>query len=261
MGRRVCCLITRRTGETVRIAESSLVAGKVVPAAPARRRRPRRPRTRSWRGSPRGPGSRWRASRWASGSCGRLRRVHPARQLGAAARRPGHAAGRGARRAYALVRGARAARVHPGRHGCRGHAGAARARSSRRGAGRGRSRRELRIGGAGAARRTLDPRHAAAVTLSRAADDGWLRPLPAHRRAVPARSRWRCSAAGPSVWFATVAARTAAPRPRSGGSWWTGGGPGSRAVEVDPGAAAAGLATAVMAALARRALEEGASAA
>lgn len=33
-------LITRRTGETVRIAESSLVAGKVVPAAPARRRGP-----------------------------------------------------------------------------------------------------------------------------------------------------------------------------------------------------------------------------
>jgi hypothetical protein len=33
-------LITRRTGESVRIAESSLVAGKVVPAAPARRRGP-----------------------------------------------------------------------------------------------------------------------------------------------------------------------------------------------------------------------------
>lgn len=33
-------LITRRTGETVRIPESSLVAGKVVPAAPARRRGP-----------------------------------------------------------------------------------------------------------------------------------------------------------------------------------------------------------------------------
>ncbi|MYV70601.1 GNAT family N-acetyltransferase, partial [Streptomyces sp. SID2131] len=33
-------LITRRSGEGVRIAESSLVAGKVVPAAPARRRGP-----------------------------------------------------------------------------------------------------------------------------------------------------------------------------------------------------------------------------
>ncbi len=36
-------VITRRTGERVRIAESSLVAGKVVPPAPARRRRPARP--------------------------------------------------------------------------------------------------------------------------------------------------------------------------------------------------------------------------
>jgi len=33
-------LITRKGGESVRIAESSLVAGKVVPAAPARRRGP-----------------------------------------------------------------------------------------------------------------------------------------------------------------------------------------------------------------------------
>ena len=33
-------LITRRDGESVRIPESSLVAGKVVPAAPARRRGP-----------------------------------------------------------------------------------------------------------------------------------------------------------------------------------------------------------------------------
>ena len=33
-------LITRRTGERVRIAESSLVAAKVVPSAPARRRGP-----------------------------------------------------------------------------------------------------------------------------------------------------------------------------------------------------------------------------
>ncbi|MEU1023825.1 GNAT family N-acetyltransferase, partial [Streptomyces sp. NPDC005904] len=33
-------LITRRTGESVRIAEDTLVAAKVVPAAPARRRGP-----------------------------------------------------------------------------------------------------------------------------------------------------------------------------------------------------------------------------
>ncbi|MGG8407530.1 GNAT family N-acetyltransferase, partial [Streptomyces sp. 12297] len=33
-------LITRKDGESVRIPESSLVAGKVVPAAPARRRGP-----------------------------------------------------------------------------------------------------------------------------------------------------------------------------------------------------------------------------
>ncbi|NEB10241.1 GNAT family N-acetyltransferase, partial [Streptomyces coelicoflavus] len=33
-------LITRKSGESVRVAESDLVAGKVVPAAPARRRGP-----------------------------------------------------------------------------------------------------------------------------------------------------------------------------------------------------------------------------
>src|SRR5690606_30254699 len=49
-------VITRKSGETVRIAESSLVAGKVVPSAPARRRGPAasyeelaRVSTRAWR--------------------------------------------------------------------------------------------------------------------------------------------------------------------------------------------------------------------
>ena len=76
--------VTRRTGETVRIAESALVAGKVVPPAPARR---------GARGAP-GDGEELEeiASRaWPadeSAALGRLdaaggRRLHPAGQLGA----------------------------------------------------------------------------------------------------------------------------------------------------------------------------------
>ena len=99
-GTRVCCCITRQNGETVRIAESALVAGKVVPPAPARGAGGRPAATYDGTGtrSPRGPGRRWRArplGDWTLRAAGGL---HPAGQLGAAARRPGRAAGRGAGR-------------------------------------------------------------------------------------------------------------------------------------------------------------------
>lgn len=77
--------ITPKNGESVRIAESSLVAGKVVPSAPARRRGPAasyeelvRVTARAWQPVETEPLGDWllRAAAW----------VHPARQLGAAAR-------------------------------------------------------------------------------------------------------------------------------------------------------------------------------
>ena len=61
---------------------------------------------------------------------------------------------------------------------------------------------------------------------------------------------------GPSVWFAELAGGRAIGRCVVDGRW-----AGFAAVTVDPAHRREGLATAVMAALARRALEEGASAA
>nr|WP_249416139.1 GNAT family N-acetyltransferase [Streptomyces sp. TS71-3] len=105
------------------------------------------------------------------------------------------------------------------------------------------------------------------VHLSREIDDGWLRRY--HRTggaAGPDADVVRAVlAAGPSVWFASVrdegpdgepGAPAAIGRCVVDGRW-----AGFMAVEVAPQARRRGLATAVMAALARRALDEGASAA
>lgn len=117
-------LITRRTGQRVRIAESTLVAGKVVPSAPARRRGPAasyeelaRVAARAWRPVESERLGDWelRAAAW----------VHPARQFRAATGRPGRAAGRRADPRPGLVRRPRAPRLHPDQHGRRGHGGTA----------------------------------------------------------------------------------------------------------------------------------------
>ncbi|MER6625915.1 GNAT family N-acetyltransferase [Streptomyces sp. NPDC000931] len=94
------------------------------------------------------------------------------------------------------------------------------------------------------------------VVLSREADEAW---LARYRRKGVGEVALRVLGSGPSVWFATVPgddAPAAIGRCVVDGRW-----AGFAAVEVDPAQRRRGLATAVMAALARRALDEGASAA
>jgi ribosomal protein S18 acetylase RimI-like enzyme len=67
--------------------------------------------------------------------------------------------------------------------------------------------------------------------------------------------------AGPSVWFAAVPGAPGEPPVAIGRCVVDGRWAGFAAVEVDPGRRREGLATEVMSALARRALQEGASAA
>jgi N-acetylglutamate synthase len=98
---------------------------------------------------------------------------------------------------------------------------------------------------------------AGGVVLAREADEAW---LARYQRKGIGEVALKVLADGPSVWFASVPGEGAAPaaigRCVVDGRW-----AGFAAVEVDPRQRRRGLATVVMAALARRALEEGASAA
>src|SRR5690606_28720163 len=118
--------ITRRGGESVRIPESALVAGKTVPAAPARRRGP---------AASYGELARVASRAWPPTESARLGDW----ELRAAAAGP--AAGRGADGRTGLVRGARAARVRADRDRCRGHPGGAGRRAGAAGLGPGGDRR------------------------------------------------------------------------------------------------------------------------
>ncbi|MFI9030191.1 GNAT family N-acetyltransferase [Streptomyces sp. NPDC053560] len=95
------------------------------------------------------------------------------------------------------------------------------------------------------------------VRLSREPDDGWTALY--HRSAEAPPEAVKVLAGGPSVWFATVPGEggpAAIGRVVIDGRW-----AGFAALEVAPAHRRQGLATLVMAALAQRALEEGASAA
>lgn len=92
-----------------------------------------------------------------------------------------------------------------------------------------------------------------AVELTRAPDEAWLARYGKVRDPELAR---RMLVEGPSVWFASLGGGRAIGRCVVDGRW-----AGFAAVTVDPEHRRRGLATAVMTALARRALEEGASAA
>lgn len=96
------------------------------------------------------------------------------------------------------------------------------------------------------------------VRLARTVDEAWLGRY--QRSSAPGAHVLKVLGAGPSVWFASVPGEGAAPaaigRCVVDGRWT-----GFMAVEVDPARRRQGLASAVMAALARRALDEGASAA
>lgn len=112
---------------------------------------------------------------------------------------------------------------------------------------------EVRVGGlAAVADLDVDDQVVAGVRLTRAPDEDW---LGRYGRVKDPEAARRVLSAGPSVWFAAVPGR-AIGRLVVDGRW-----AGFAAVEVDPEHRRRGLASAVMAALARRALEEGASAA
>ncbi|SCE05641.1 Acetyltransferase (GNAT) family protein [Streptomyces sp. ScaeMP-e83] len=249
--------ITRKSGESVHIAESSLVAGKVVPAAPARRRGPAASfqelaavTARAWQPVESEPLGEWRLR--AAG--GFTRRANSALPLGDPGMPLGEAFGRvgswyeerGLPPYIQTATGAEGTQealcAELERHGWRREVTA-----------------EVRIA-ALAPIGDLDA-DVSAVRLSRAPDEPWLARY--QRFSTPGPHVLRVLGSGPSVWFATVPgagdggeAPAAIGRCVVDGRW-----AGFMAVEVAPEHRRRGLATSVMAALARRALDEGASAA
>ncbi len=248
--------ITRKSGESVHIVESSLVAGKVVPAAPARRRGPAASfrelaavTARAWQPVESEPLGEWRLR--AAG--GFTRRANSALPLGDPGLPLGEAFGR-VERWYeerglpAYIQTATGAEgtqetlcAELERHGWRREVTA-----------------EVRIA-ALAPVGDLDA-DVTAVRLTREPDEAWLSRY--QRFSTPGPHVLRVLGSGPAVWFATVAGEAGAEAPAAigrcvvDGRW-----AGFMAVEVAPEHRRRGLATSVMAALARRALDEGASAA
>ncbi|MCT6780405.1 GNAT family N-acetyltransferase [Streptomyces sp. CS7] len=246
--------ITRKSGESVHIVESSLVAGKVVPAAPARRRGPAASfeelaavTARAWQPVESEALGDWRL-RAAGGFTRRANSVLP---LGDPGLPLGEAFGR-VRHWYeerglpAYVQTATGAEgtqellcAELEEHGWRREVSA-----------------EVRI----AALAPVGDREAevSAVRLTREPDAAWLARY--QRFSTPGPHVLRVLGSGPSVWFATVPGSGDAPdaigRCVVDGRW-----AGFMAVEVAPGQRRRGLATTVMTALARRALDEGAWAA
>ncbi|MFH8800085.1 GNAT family N-acetyltransferase [Streptomyces sp. NPDC017936] len=245
-------VITRKGGEVVRIDESSLVAGKVVPAAPARRGGPAasygelaRVCARAWR-----PVESERLGTWelraAAGFTRRANSVLPLGDPGVPLDEALDAVRRwyGARGLPAYVQAAT---------GAEGTDEPLCAELERRGWVR-EVTAEVWIG----ALAPVADREARGVVLTREADDAW---LARYRRKGVSEVALQVLGGGPSVWFASVpgdegAAPAAIGRCVVDGRW-----AGFAAVEVDPSQRRRGLATTVMAALARRALDEGASAA
>ncbi|MEU6229479.1 GNAT family N-acetyltransferase [Streptomyces sp. NPDC047042] len=247
-------LITRRDGEPVRVAEASLVAGKVVPAAPARRRGPAasyeelaRVSARAWQ-----PVESERLGEWelraASGFTRRANSVLPVGDPG-----------------IPLDEALTAVRNWYGERGLPAYVQTATGAEGTQELlcaqleARGWTREvtaELWVGG-------LAPvadagTGGAEVVLSREADDAW---LSRYQRKGVSDVALAVLGSGPSVWFATVSGDEGESPAAIGRCVVEGRWAGFGAVEVDPAQRRRGLATAVMAALAGRALEEGASAA
>ncbi|MEU2875710.1 GNAT family N-acetyltransferase [Streptomyces sp. NPDC007070] len=248
-------LITQKDGRTVRIAETSLVAGKVVPPAPARRRGPAasyaelaRVAARAWP-----PVESERLGDWElRGAGGFTRRANSVLPLGD----PGvplDAALAAVRRWYgerglpAYVQTAT---------GAEGTQELLCAELERRGWVR-EVTAELWTGALAPVADRAEGAGGAGVVLSRTADEAW---LARYQRKGVSEVALKVLGGGPSVWFASVpgeggGAPAAIGRCVVDGRWAS-----FAAVEVDPALRRRGLATAVMAALAGRALEEGASA-
>ncbi|MBW5484301.1 GNAT family N-acetyltransferase [Streptomyces bambusae] len=241
-------LITRKDGETVHIAESSLVAGKVVPPAPARRRGPAASfeelapvMARAWQ-----PLESERLGGWTlRAAAGFTRRANSVLPLGD----PGIPL----EEALARVTAWYAERDLPAYvQAATGAAGTQEvlcAELERHGWVREVSA-DVRI--AALAPIADADADVSDVVLSRECDEAW---LGLYGRTGAPEAALRVLRAGPSVWFASAAGR-AIGRLVVDGRW-----AGFAAVEVGPEHRRQGLATAVMAALARQALAEGASAA
>ncbi|MFE4452415.1 GNAT family N-acetyltransferase [Streptomyces sp. NPDC056796] len=248
--------VTPRSGESVRIAESSLVAGKVVPGAPARRRGPAasfgelaRVTARAWEPVESELLGEWRL-RAAGGFTRRANSVLP---LGDPGLPVGEALTHvrrwyGERGLPAYVQTATGAEGTQERlcaeledHGWRREVTA-----------------EVRIA-ALAPVGDLDA-DVSAVRTAREPDAAWLSRY--QRLGTPGPHVLEVLGSGPSVWFASVPGDVPAGVPAAigrcvvDGRW-----AGFMAVEVGPEHRRRGLATAVMTALARTALDEGASAA
>ncbi|WP_329122390.1 GNAT family N-acetyltransferase [Streptomyces sp. NBC_01465] len=247
--------ITRKSGESVRVSESSLVAGKSVPAAPARRRGPSagfpelaRVTARAWQPVESEPLGEWEL-RAAAGFTRRANSVLPLGDPG----RPLPEALRHVREWYAardlpayiqLAMGSEGTQellaAELAEHGWSSEVSAL-----------------VRIA-ALAPIGDLDA-DVSRVALSRAVDEAWLSRY--KRFGTPGPEVLKVIGSGPSTWFATVPAAEGGTPAAIGRCVVDGRWAGFMAIEVDPAARRQGLATAVMAALARRALEEGASAA
>ncbi|MEW1659985.1 GNAT family N-acetyltransferase [Streptomyces sp. NPDC093707] len=253
--------ITRSSGECVRIEESSLVAGKVVPAAPARRRGPaatvrelQQVAARSWPAIETERLGEWEL-RASGGFTRRANSVLPLGDPGV----PLDEALTLATRWYA-DRGLPALiTVATGRPDANEPlAGELAARGWRDEA-----HTSVRTAALAPLADTDSPQKGpegtSRVLLSRQPDAGW---LALYNRAggTATDAALAVLTGGPSVWFAQVAApdggTAAIGRLAVDGRW-----AGFAAVETAPARRRAGLATLVMAALAERALDEGASAA
>ncbi|MER5717028.1 GNAT family N-acetyltransferase [Streptomyces sp. NPDC002132] len=245
-------VITRKSGESVRIPASSLVAGKVVPAAPARRRGPAasyeelaRTASRAWR-----PLESERLGGWElRAAAGFTRRANSVLPLGD----PGLPLDE----ALDVVRRWYGTRGLPAyvqtATGAEGTQELLCAELERRGWVR-EVTAELWIG---ALAPVADRADAEGVVLARETDEAW---LARYQRKGVSEVALKVLGSGPSVWFASVPGEAGVPaavgRLVVDGRW-----AGFAAVEVDPARRRQGLGTRVMAALAGRALEEGASAA
>lgn len=244
-------LITRKGGESVRIPESSLVAGKTVPAAPARRRGPAASyeelahvASRAWR-----PVESERLGGWELRAAGGFtRRANSVLPLGEPGM-PLDEALTAVRRWYG-DRGLPAyVQTATGAEGTQELLCAELER-------RGWVREVTAELWTGALAPVADRAEGAGVVLTREADEAW---LARYQRKGVSEVALKVLGSGPSVWFATVPgeqAPAAIGRCVVDGRWAS-----FAAVEVDPAMRRRGLASTVMAALARRALDEGASAA
>lgn len=248
--------ITPRSGQGVHIAESTLVAGKVVPPAPARRPGPAatfaeltRVTARAWQPVESEALGEWEL-RAASGFTRRANSVLPLGDPGM----PVADALAHATRWYA-ERGL-PAYVQAGT-GAADSQEALCAELEDRG-----WRREVSAGVRIAALAPVGDQDSdiSRVLLERTAGTRWLERY--HRAGADSVPMLRVLSQGPSVWFATVPGDDPAGAPAAIGRCvvdgrWAGFG----AIEVNPDYRRRGLATTVMTALARTALAEGASAA